>query len=85
MGTRLHLRAANDRTLIGTPAGAAAECLDEECSVDYVDMLMTQLKSREQELSKTGRIVDYERDAALAGVRAMIRDLEGPVRRGVLG
>jgi hypothetical protein len=48
-------------------------------------MLMTQLKSREQELSKTGRIVDYERDAALAGVRAMIRDLEGPVRRGVLG
>jgi len=26
----------------------------------------------------SGRIVDYERDAQLAGVRTMIRDLEGP-------
>ena len=25
--------------------------------------------------------VDYEREAALAGVRTMIHDLEGPVRR----
>ena len=28
--------------------------------------------------AKTGRIVDYERDATLTGVRKMISDLEGP-------
>ena len=44
-------------------------------------MLVGQLKTREQELAKKGRIVDYEREAALAGVRTMIHDLEGPVRR----
>ena len=62
-------------------AGAAEDCLQEECSVDTVQMLVGQLKTREQELAKKGRIVDYEREAALAGVRAMIHDLEGPVRR----
>ena len=40
-------------------------------------MLVGQLKTREQELAKKGRIVDYEREAALAGVRTMIHDLEG--------
>ncbi|KAH8046849.1 ATPase [Aureococcus anophagefferens] len=35
-------------------------------------------RTREQELAKTGRIVDYERDATLTGVRKMISDLEGP-------
>ena len=40
-------------------------------------MLVTQLKAREVELKK-GRLVDYEREAALAGVRKMIADLEGP-------
>ena len=44
-----------------------------------VQMLVGQLKTREQELAKKGRIVDYEREAALAGVRTMIHDLEGPV------
>ena len=44
-------------------------------------MLVGQLKTREQELAKKGRIVDYEREAALAGVRTMIHDFEGPVRR----
>ena len=58
--------------------------MQEECSVDTVQMLVGQLKTREQELAKKGRIVDYEREAALAGVRTMIHDLEGPVRRGVL-
>ena len=48
-----------------------------------VQMLVGQLKTREQELAKKGRIVDYEREAALAGVRTMIHDLEGPVRRAV--
>ena len=43
-----------------------------------VQMLVGQLKTREQELAKKGRIVDYEREAALAGVRTMIHDLEGP-------
>ena len=43
-----------------------------------VQMLVGQLKNREQELAKKGRIVDYEREAALAGVRTMIHDLEGP-------
>ena len=62
-------------------AGAAEDCLQEECSVDTVQMLVGQLKTREQELAKKGRIVDYEREAALAGVRTMIHDLEGPVRR----
>ncbi len=62
-------------------AGAAEDCLQEECSVDTVQMLIGQLKTREQELAKKGRIVDYEREAALAGVRTMIHDLEGPVRR----
>ena len=42
-----------------------------------VQMLVGQLKNREQELAKKGRIVDYEREAALAGVRTMIHDLEG--------
>ena len=42
-----------------------------------VQMLVGQLKTREQELAKKGRIVDYEREAALAGVRTMIHDLEG--------
>ena len=60
---------------------AAEDCLQEECSVDTVQMLVGQLKNREQELAKKGRIVDYEREAALAGVRTMIHDLEGPVRR----
>ena len=55
--------------------------MQEECSVDTVQMLVGQLKTREQELAKKGRIVDYEREAALAGVRTMIHDLEGPVRR----
>ena len=95
-------------------AGAAEDCLAEECSVDTVQMLVGQLKNREQELAKKGRIVgarcprsdfyastpiaaasslrrrkrrwrwfdtaqvDYEREAALAGVRTMIHDLEGP-------
>ena len=59
-------------------AGAAEDCLQEECSVDTVQMLVGQLKTREQELAKKGRIVDYEREAALAGVRTMIHDLEGP-------
>ena len=54
--------------------------MQEECSVDTVQMLVGQLKTREQELAKKGRIVDYEREAALAGVRTMIHDLEGPVR-----
>ena len=58
-------------------AGAAEDCLQEECSVDTVQMLVGQLKTREQELAKKGRIVDYEREAALAGVRTMIHDLEG--------
>ena len=58
--------------------GAAEDCLQEECSVDTVQMLVGQLKTREQELAKKGRIVDYEREAALAGVRTMIHDLEGP-------
>ena len=58
--------------------------MQEECSVDTVQMLVGQLKTREQELAKKGRIVDYEREAALAGVRTMIHDLEGPVRRSVL-
>ena len=53
--------------------------MQEECSVDTVQMLVGQLKTREQELAKKGRIVDYEREAALAGVRTMIHDLEGPV------
>ena len=94
---------------------AAEDCLQEECSVDTVQMLVGQLKTREQELAKKGRIVgarcprsdfyasctpiaaassfdgargdgdgsipaqvDYEREAALAGVRTMIHDLEGP-------
>ena len=43
--------------------------MQEECSVDTVQMLVGQLKTREQELAKKGRIVDYEREAALAGVR----------------
>ena len=51
--------------------------MQEECSVDTVQMLVGQLKTREQELAKKGRIVDYEREAALAGVRTMIHDLEG--------
>ena len=78
---------------------AASACLEEECSVDTVDMLVAQraaepggseplavpdarlsrrLKRREGELAKTGRLVDYEREATLAGVRKMIADLEGP-------
>ena len=40
-----------------------------------VDILLTKLRTREQELAKTGRIVDYERDATLTGVRKMISDL----------
>ena len=52
--------------------------MQEECSVDTVQMLVGQLKTREQELAKKGRIVDYGREAALAGVRTMIHDLEGP-------
>ena len=78
---------------------AASACLEEECSVDTVDMLVAQraaefpggseplavpdarlsrrLKRREGELAKTGRLVDYEREATLAGVRKMIADLEG--------
>ena len=51
--------------------------MQEECSVDTVQMLVGQLKTREQKLAKKGRIVDYEREAALAGVRTMIHDLEG--------
>ena len=43
-----------------------------------VDILLAKLRTREQELAKTGRIVDYERDATLTGVRKMISDLEGP-------
>ena len=43
-----------------------------------VDILLSALRTREQELAKTGRIVDYERDATLTGVRKMISDLEGP-------
>ena len=50
--------------------------MQEECSVDTVQMLVGQLKTREQELAKKGRIVDYEREAALAGVRTMIHDLD---------
>ena len=38
-------------------AGAAEDCLQEECSVDTVQMLVGQLKTREQELAKKGRIV----------------------------
>ena len=37
--------------------GAAEDCLQEECSVDTVQMLVGQLKTREQELAKKGRIV----------------------------
>ena len=55
--------------------------MQEECSVDTVQMLVGQLKTREPELAKKGRIVDYEREAALAGVRTMIQDLEGAKRR----
>lgn len=40
---------------------AATQCLEEECSVDAVDMLLSQLRKQETELSKKGRIVDYER------------------------
>jgi hypothetical protein len=36
---------------------AAEDCLQEECSVDTVQMLVGQLKNREQELAKKGRIV----------------------------
>ena len=36
---------------------AAEDCLQEECSVDTVQMLVGQLKTREQELAKKGRIV----------------------------
>ena len=36
---------------------AAEDCLAEECSVDTVQMLVGQLKNREQELAKKGRIV----------------------------
>ena len=36
---------------------AAEDCLQEECSVDRVQMLVGQLKTREQELAKKGRIV----------------------------
>lgn len=43
-----------------------------------MDTLLAALRTREQELAKTGRIVDYERDATLTGVRKMISDLEGP-------
>ena len=43
-----------------------------------VAILLAKLRTREQELAKTGRIVDYERDATLTGVRKMISDLEGP-------
>ena len=36
---------------------AAEDCLQEECSVDTVQMLVGELKNREQELAKKGRIV----------------------------
>ena len=74
-------RTLTSRTALGVNPidiySAAEDCLQEECSVDTVQMLVGQLKTREQELAKKGRIVDYEREAALAGVRTMIHDLEG--------
>ena len=50
-------RSEADRGSIFPHAGAAEDCLQEECSVDTVQMLVGQLKNREQELAKKGRIV----------------------------
>ena len=54
--------------------------MQEECSVDTVQMLVGQLKTREQELAKKGRIVDYEPRSdfyAIGRARTRIHDLDG--------
>ena len=54
-------RTLTSRTALGVNPidiySAAEDCLQEECSVDTVQMLVGQLKTREQELAKKGRIV----------------------------